>query len=393
MENNKSVNSMTKIAVLLSANWVIMAGAALSPAMPAMLTEYASIANADVWVPMILTISALFIAIGGPIAGYLTDKFGRKWVLLISSLLAGLSGAAGFFLMGFMDLLISRALLGLGIAGATTATNALIADTFEGQERAKFMGLYAAFSGLGGVIFLPLGGIIADVNWRLAFLLYLPVVVLFILGIFSIKETRVISTQKALVKRSHLKLSTTLVYIFIIAFLFQFSFLTLPVYFAPFLQGLLGLSSYQIGLVAAIGAISSFLGGIFYESISKRINFRNMTILSIFSAGIGFLMLGSAKSMLLVVVSQIILGFGAGVVLSNLPTWLASLVNIDVRGRASGIYVTMLFSGHILTSLAFAPIIRVSGIHIAYFISAGIMAMMGMVGLLTKKKSSDLGIG
>ncbi|MFN2303159.1 MAG: MFS transporter [Anaerolineales bacterium] len=390
MVENKTAPLMTKIVLLLSANWVIMAGAALSPAMPAMMAAYASLTNADVWVPMILTFPALFIALGGPIAGYLADKLGRKWILLLSSLLAGLSGAAGYFLVGFGPLLISRALLGLGIAGATTATNALIADTFEGQERAKFMGLYTAFGGLGGVIFLPLGGMIADINWRLSFLLYLPALVLFVLGIFSVQESKVIPSDHALTGRATLKLNPTLFSIFITAFLFQFSFLTLPIYFAPFLQFLMGLSSYHIGLMGAVGAIFSFLGGIVYDSISKRLNFRNMNLLALISVSIGFIVLGFAKSIILIIISQIILGFWAGVVLSNLPTWLVSLVRIEVRGRASGIYVTMMFIGQILTALIFAPIIRISGFHMAYFVSAGIMILVGLVGFIAQKDKGHL---
>jgi MFS family permease len=38
---------------------------------------------------------------------------------------------------------------------------------------AQFLGLQAAFMGLGGMVFLTLGGYLADLNWRLPFLIYL----------------------------------------------------------------------------------------------------------------------------------------------------------------------------------------------------------------------------
>ena len=64
-------------------------------------------------------------------------------------------------------------MLGLAVAGVMVSATTLIADYFKGDARANFMGLQAAFMGFGGVIFLSVGGFIADVNWRLPFLIYL----------------------------------------------------------------------------------------------------------------------------------------------------------------------------------------------------------------------------
>ncbi|MEM6611059.1 MAG: hypothetical protein AAF652_02180 [Cyanobacteria bacterium P01_C01_bin.72] len=56
--------------------------------------------------------------------------------------------------------MISRALLGLSVAGIMTGVTTIIADYYVGQKRANFMGLQAAFMGLGGVVFLSVGGLL-----------------------------------------------------------------------------------------------------------------------------------------------------------------------------------------------------------------------------------------
>lgn len=378
---------MMKIILLLGANWVVMAGASLTPAVPEMMEDFSSVVRADVWVPMILTLPAFFLALGGPLAGYLTDKIGRKYVLTVSLLLAGLSGSAGFFIHQLGMLLLTRGLLGLSIAGATTATNALIADYFKDDERAKFMGLYTAFTGLGGVLFLPIGGLLADLNWRFAFFTYLPALIISILGLFFIFEPKEITLSKDSFKSSRLTLNATMVYIFLAVFLFQFSFLTLPVYSAQFFHSIVIISSVQVGLVGALSAFFSFFGGLSYDQIRKRASFRGTNIISILFCGLGFFLLSLAESWFLLILSQIIIGFWGAVVLANLSTWLANQASFHVRGRANGIFVTMMFIGHILTSLIFSPIIRFSSYGFAYFISAIIISLIGVSGFLIAKPS------
>ena len=64
-----------------------------------------------------LTIPALFIAIGGLFAGQLVDRIGRKPLLIVSTLLYGIAGVSGFVLNSLGTILVGRAVLGLSVAG------------------------------------------------------------------------------------------------------------------------------------------------------------------------------------------------------------------------------------------------------------------------------------
>jgi MFS family permease len=114
----------------------------------------------------VITLPALFIVIGSPIAGIIVDRFGRKSLLLVSAILYGVAGSSGFYVEGLTPILVGRAVLGLAVAGVMVSATTLIADYYSGPARAAFMGLQAGFMGLGGVVFLTLGGALAQQNWR-----------------------------------------------------------------------------------------------------------------------------------------------------------------------------------------------------------------------------------
>ncbi len=162
-----------KITLLLASTLTVMSGATIAPSLPAMQTHFSDVANSEFWVRLILTVPALFIVIGSPIAGQLVDKIGRKPLLLGSAILYGFAGSSGFLLNSVFTILVGRAFLGLAVAGVMVSATTLIADYYRGDTRANFMGLQAAFMGFGGVVFLSVGGFIADLNWRFPFLIYL----------------------------------------------------------------------------------------------------------------------------------------------------------------------------------------------------------------------------
>lgn len=117
-------------------------------------------------VKLVITLPALFIVIGSPIAGLIVDRFGRKPLLLLSTVLYGLAGSSGLYLGRLPAILAGRAFLGIAVIGVMVSATILIADYYSSPARAAFMGLQAGFMGLGGVLFLTLGGALAQQSWR-----------------------------------------------------------------------------------------------------------------------------------------------------------------------------------------------------------------------------------
>ena len=369
---------ITKIILLFGATLALMCGAALTPSTTRMMAEFEAVPNAGLWISMILTLPALFVVIGGPISGFLTDRFGRKKVLVSALFLCGLSGSAGFLLDSLLAILVSRALVGLGIAGVTTATNALISDLFEGPSRERFMGYQSAITGFNGVVFLILGGILSDINWHYAFLAYLPLLILFPLAWIFIHEPAAIKQHGDEIIEAKLQLDRKKTFIFAVTFFSQFAFVTVPIFIGYYLIGLLGANSTMVGIVGAISNAAAFLIGLIYGRIKQRMSFRNIFLISGLLMGLGLLIMGLAHTWFLIILAEVILGVCVGLNLSNLPTWLASEVSPYVRGRANGIYVSMLYFGQFAGSVLFTPLSQITGYATIYFIVSGLSVLTGL---------------
>lgn len=134
----------------------------------------------------VVTAYLLTSTITTPIAGKLSDMYGRRKILLIgvfiftlSSLMAGFSGS-------MMDLIIWRMIQGIG--GGIISANAftIIGDLFAARERGKWQGMFGAVFGLSSVIGPLLGGYLTDkqsvfglleTSWRWNFWVNVPVAV------------------------------------------------------------------------------------------------------------------------------------------------------------------------------------------------------------------------
>jgi len=385
-ERNARVSPVGRFVLLLGSNLTLMAGSSLSPGLPAVRAEFQNVPGITFWTSMVLTMPALFVVLGGPLMGFLADRIGRKPLLIGSLILGGLSGSAAVLMPSLGLILVTRALVGLGIAGSMTATNSLVADYFAGDERAKFMGQVTAFTGFGGVIFMPLGGFLASFNWHYAFLSYLPALLMAPLAMIFIHEPGAVAAPETDAVEAKLKFNPVSIYIFIAIMLNQLAFMSVPVFIATYLKDLVDAGSIAVGLIGAFSGLFSFLGGLIYGRINKRFNYQRINTVIFLAYSLGFLAIGLAQNWALIVVGEALVGFGMGVIPSNLTTWLANEVQPQVRGRANGIYVTMMFLGNFATSILFTPIVQAAGLKFIYFLSAAIVALASLAGVVLHQR-------
>ena len=142
----------------------------ITPVLPSLLKDLlgASAAEAAPWGGYLAFTYAAMNFLCGPILGNLSDRFGRRPVLLISLATLGLD----YLLMGFAHsiwLLVIGRLLS-GISGATVATaKAYIADVTEPEDRAQAFGLIGAAFGIGFIFGPAIGGILGEIDARAPF--------------------------------------------------------------------------------------------------------------------------------------------------------------------------------------------------------------------------------
>ncbi len=140
----------------------------VATAMPRIIEELQGL-SMYAWVT---TAYMLTSTVSVPLYGKLSDQYGRKPILIIGvllflagSALCGLSGEFGpcrCSASGMMQLVVFRALQGLGAGALMTVSFAVMADLYPPRERGKLFGLFGSVFGLATVIGPFIGGFFTD---------------------------------------------------------------------------------------------------------------------------------------------------------------------------------------------------------------------------------------
>ena len=374
-----------KATLLFTSTLTVMSGATIAPSLPAMQEHFNNVGNVELLVRLVLTIPALFIAMGGLFAGQLVDKIGRKPLLIASTLLYGLAGSSGLILNSLGTILVGRALLGLSVAGIMTGVTTLIADYYTGQDRANFMGFQAAFMGLGGVVFLSVGGFIADLNWRSPFAIYLSAWVILIAIALTIYEPkRQGNDRTASVNKPSMPIGV-LAMIYGVALFYMVAFYLIPVQLPFYLQRFDNSSASASGLAIAASTLASAIASLRYGFVKERLGFVSIVVTAFGIAAIGYVVIGIAGSYNVVLVGLIIAGLGFGLLMPNLNVWLSSIIPDSLRGRALGGLTTFFFLGQFLSPLISQPVTNIVGLGRTY-VFTGIALLLVAIAFLTLKK-------
>lgn len=169
------------LSVMASLFLVALDQTIISTALGTIVEEF----NAFSSLSWIVTAYLLTTTITVPIAGKLSDLYGRKIMLLIG---VGIFGAASLMsgLAGNVDqLILWRAVQGIGGGIITANAFTIIGDLFAARERGKWQGLFGAVFGLSSVIGPLLGGWLTDghafwgitTDWRWTFYINVPVAI------------------------------------------------------------------------------------------------------------------------------------------------------------------------------------------------------------------------
>ncbi|GHH33598.1 MFS transporter [Lentzea cavernae] len=338
--------------VLASATLTIMAAAVIAPSLPAMGEVYGE----GVLVRLALTITALAIAVSAPLAGLVADRAGRKPLLTASLVVYALAGTAGYFVTSLPVLLVTRTVLGLAVGGVMTAVSALITDWFEGPDRTRFLGLQQAAASLGGVVFLPLAGVLAGIDWRLPFWLYSVAALMALAAATGLTAERPETGTREPARFPRKAFGT-----YLLALIATLVFYMAPTQL-PFLLRDLGASPAVVGFVIAGSTLTSVAGALLFP----RLRSSRTTAVSVVLLGVGWLVIGAGNGLALITAGLLVGGFGVGLVVPNLNTALANLASPEQRGRVLSGLVAGIFLGQFLSPLALAPLIHVTGIAQAF---------------------------
>lgn len=289
--------------------------------------------------------AAQFVA--SPILGVLSDRFGRRPVLLLSLL----GSAFGYFLFGWAGALwvmfLARLIDGF-TGGNISAAQAYIADISAPQDRAKNFGLVGAAFGLGFIIGPALGGVLAKISLAApAYGAGVLSLLTMAFGYFLLPES--LQPENRRHEPLHLRdlnplrqgmaaLSRNDLWPILLAFFFlNFAFSGLQTNFAVYTADKLGMGpEANAAVFAYIGFIAVLMQAFIVRRLSRHYADRNLAAVGIAIMSCGFLATAWAHDTFTLYVACTLTPIGSGLTTPTLTSLLSKLVTSREQGWALG---------------------------------------------------------
>ncbi|MEO9599525.1 MFS transporter [Parasphingorhabdus sp.] len=374
------------VIILLAAMMPIMAITSLIPVLPLLFKEFGNVSGSQFFVPMALTIPALCVALFSPLAGWLSDKVGRKYLLVGSLLLYAGFGIIPWFLTDLFQIIGARIALGITEAVIMTVATVLIGDYFEGARREKWIALQVGFGSVAAIILIAVGGALGEVlGSRGPFLLYLlaiPIALAAAIILFepTVKSTETDGERVKFPIKAVLPLILTTIGVGII-------FYSIVVQLGPIL-GLSGeVSPATIGMIGALTNLSVAVGSILFNQLKKNVGLRLLTA-GLVLAAIGYVGISTTTNFYALVAFSVVACIGAGMLLPNMLTWTMSNLPPEMRGRGMGMWTGAFFLGQFAAPLVTASIVPITGGFAQAFMAYGVVIAAGAIVALIVARGS-----
>jgi MFS family permease len=363
----------TLVFLLLSSMMILMGGAAVAPALPEISSAFPEASEAII--SLIITFPALAIACTGFFIGAAVDKIGRIPVLAVSLIIFTLAGVSGFFLTTLPAILVGRFVLGIGIAGIISSTTSLITDYYNGPCRVRVLGYQAAAMGIGVLILDTSGGLLAEISWRMSFLIYGIGLFILIGTLITMKEPvkKQMEVNRDAPKTKMPVASIALIYGTL--FIGMILFFLMPTKFPYLVSEFTGDSAIVSGFLLGIMGCFSALVGVFYWRIAGRIHRVMNLALSFILLGVGYVLFGISTSLSLLIIAVIIVGLGNGLLMPTVLGWLGLITPPPVMGKVMGGYGASLNIGQFVSSFAAVPVFLMAASYGHMFLIFGIVSM------------------
>ncbi|WP_435521453.1 MFS transporter [Bhargavaea ullalensis] len=141
-----------------------------------------------------ITLYTLGLAIATPIAGKLSDRYGRKKLFLIEIAIFTIGSLGVALSPNFAFFLGARLFQSLGGGGIFIIASSYVISTFTKEKQGSMLGLIGGMNGMASVIGPNIGSFLIDLtgSWHWLFLINVPIgILLIVFGIFSLQESKV----------------------------------------------------------------------------------------------------------------------------------------------------------------------------------------------------------
>lgn len=376
--------SKVKISILSVSLLTLMAGAAVAPGLSEISRIFAGYSPTAI--KLVISLPPLLIIPFSLLSGFLSSLTGKKNLLITGLLIYLVGGAGAAWADSLPLLLVFRAVLGMGTGIILPLSTGLIADFYEGDERAKMLGFSSASNCLGTILANIAAGVLVAINWHHIFYVYflaVPVLGL-VIAFIPVKAS---PTREA----SHrVRLPKELAYWTAAAFLTMLAFFGVVTNLSMLMDSRNIGGPQASGLMFALNSLCMLISGALFLAVQKKFkNYYAPFMLFLMAAGYaGLVMAGSLPGL---IVSIILSGLGTGLafpfIMNKTSQYARENTSIIIMGIVSGgAFLGQFFSPLILDSM---PIVFGDSLSNVFWLLAWGAGIVFIVSLVRSRRVSN----
>lgn len=314
------------VSILSLSLLTVMAGAAVAPALGVIKEHFAG--SNQLFVQMIISMPALFIVITNLFFSVLARRFGAKTLVIAGLVLYTVGGCAAGLFDSIALVLAMRALVGIGVGIIMPLSTGLLSYYFEPERQERLMGLSSAMNQAGGVVATLISGLLANISWRLSFLVYLMGLISIVLCLAFMPNDRIGAPAREKSSGGAFRKY----YSYIIAmFLLMTAFFLYPSNFAIVTVAEGRIPAELISIIMAGMDLIAFFGGLLFVSVKKLCGrYTKYAAPALFT--VGYLLLAFVDGWAGVLIGSACVGFANG---CGVPCIISSASKAAGRGAVT----------------------------------------------------------
>ncbi|HRV14961.1 MAG TPA: MFS transporter [Spirochaetota bacterium] len=373
MHHKQKLYTNPNLIIAFSITLIVVMGVTnITPALPAMATffniPYSSVA-------LLITVFTMPGIIVTPILGIVSDRIGRRILIIPSLLIFGITGTIMFFVKDFSWLLILRFIQGVGVSALGAINTTIIGDMFTGNDRTAAFGYNASVLNIGTAAYPVIGGLLCIAGWNYPFLLSAFAFVVAWFVIFHLHNPEPVNevalkdyfkTIAAIIKKPYIigLLSTNIL---------TFTLLYGPIitYFPYIISYRFNGDSATIGLIMSLMSIVTAITASQLQFLSTRFSEKNLIFYSFLGFAISFIIAGLAQNYFWLTVAIIIGGASNAINNPSLLSLLTGAAPTHYRGAIMSLNGMGLRVGQTVGPIIMAMLLAIVTIDIAFYIIGG----------------------
>lgn len=372
----------------------VLAFGLIIPVLPHLVQQLngGDIEHASYWVGIFGAVFSAFQFVFSPIQGALSDRFGRRPVILLSCLGLGLDFCFMALAPTLAWLMVGRIISAMTSASFTTA-NAYIADVTEPANRAKAFGMIGAAFGLGFIVGPLVGGLLGGIDLRLPFWGAACLALAnFAYGLFVLPESLVPerrsarfdwSQAKPLASFALLRRYPQIADLVLVSLLASSAHYVYPSTFVLFADARYGWGPTQVAYALSIvGVLSVIVNALLVGRIVRRLGERRALMLGLACGVVGFTLYGLAAAPWMFFLGLPVSALWA-IAQPSAQAMMTRELGADVQGRLQGALMSLVSLVGIIAPLTYAStfgffIGHRAPVHLpgaAFFLAAVVLAV------------------